>query len=50
MVTNCGARKCFFGQIFAIAELHELLDLQRETTPSRIGNFKDNSWQGKYKI
>jgi hypothetical protein len=40
----------FFWTNFAIAELHELFDLQRETTSSQIGNFKDNSWQGKFKI
>jgi hypothetical protein len=40
----------FFWTNFAIAELHELFDLQRETYSSQIGNFKDNSWQGKFKI
>jgi hypothetical protein len=33
----------FFWTNFAIAELHDLLDLQEETNSSRIGNFKDNS-------
>jgi len=33
----------FFWTNFAIAELHDLLDLQAETKSSRIGNFKDNS-------
>ena len=40
MVTDCGARKSFFGQIFAIAFAQELIDLQEETSSSRIGNFK----------
>ena len=40
----------FFSTNFAIAELHELPDLQRETNSSRIGNFHNNTWKRKYKI
>ena len=40
----------FFWTNFAIAELHELLDLQQETKPSQTSNFKNNSWKPKFKF
>jgi hypothetical protein len=40
----------FFSTNFAIAELHELLDLQGETYSSRAGNFYNNIWKLKFKI
>jgi hypothetical protein len=40
----------FFSTNFAIAELHELLDLQGETSSSRVGNFNNNTWKRKFKI
>jgi hypothetical protein len=40
----------FFWTNFAIAELHEILDLKQETRSSQVSNFKHNSWKPKFKF
>jgi len=49
MVTNCGARKSFFGLSLQLPESSNCLILLRKSTKSWTDKVKHNSWKSNFK-